>query len=161
MLRYRLKVDRTVHRLCSSQHAVLNGRGGLFASGRWHNKGHPVVYCASSLSLAIAERLVYEEHDLAPDHLVRIEVTLSAGLFVQQLEPTDLPEDWRAYPHLASTRKIGADWLRGHSSEALVVPSAVVPEESNVILNPLHPDFAKYVEVKKVTPYSIDTRLSR
>ncbi len=152
----------TVWRLTKAKYAAsaLSGYGSTLRAGRWHPRGRPVVYCASSPSLALLETLVHVERpDLLRFDYVAVPVTLQED-HVERLVPKDLPAVWRAWPHPASTQALGARWFDAQRSVALEVPSAVVPHERNVLLNPLHPRFREVV-AGDPEPFPVDPRLAR
>ena len=90
---------------------------------------------------------------------VRISAQISSDL-VSDLSEADLPEDWNSRPISPSTRAIGDRWVKKQRSAVLRVPSIVVPEEYNYLLNPNHPDFAK-IEIGKPIVYFFDPRLKK
>ncbi len=136
---------------------AFDGEAAKRYPGRWNQRGHPVIYTASSRSLAILEILVhYEAHDLLNEHFVCIPLRIPAECILQLEEP--LPGDWRTDPPPASTRALGTAWLTGGESLALAVPSVLVPAETNYLLNPLHPDFAR-LEMGEPEPLDLDSRL--
>lgn len=148
-------------RICREEHAAdpLSGRGGLFASGRWHPKGRRVVYTSGSLSLAALEILVHADNDLIPSDLVRIEIEVPDELRTERVDTDSLPPHWRTYPAPSFLQKLGADWLERRDSAILRVPSAVVPQESNFLLNPDHRDAARF-GVVTTGGFVLDPRLS-
>jgi RES domain-containing protein len=135
---------------------AFSGNGGLYAHGRWHMKGTRIVYAASSIALALLELRVHwvpsKGRTLC---LYRIEVS---NRLVSFLELDQLPKEWRAHPPSRSTMRLGTDWIKSRSSVGLVVPSAIVPEEVNCMLNPMHPRFAQ-VKVEGPFTYPLDSRL--
>lgn len=138
---------------------ALSGRGSALRAGRWHARGRPVVYAASSAALALLETLVHVDRaDLLRAEYVAIPLRVP-GDTVERVDRAALPNDWRAWPHPASTQTLGTAWFDGARSAALVVPSAVVPHEWNVLLNPLHPRFHE-VEVGVPEPFPVDVRLA-
>lgn len=139
---------------------ALSGRGSALRAGRWHARGRPVVYAASSASLALLETLVHVDRtDLLQVAYVTVALDIPEAL-VERVAAEDLPANWRAWPHSASTRVLGTAWFDERRSAALVVPSVVVPREWNVLLNPTHPDF-RHVRVSAPEPFPVDPRLSR
>ena len=116
------------------------------------------MYVSQSLSLAALETLVH-----APPALLRTPwVALSADVPEELVEPQDrsaLPPDWNAFPGPQEVQRIGDEWARSLSRAVLEVPSAVIPSESNYLLNPLHPDFARVIVAKKFLPFTFDRRL--
>lgn len=150
-----------VWRICREPHAphTLTGRGGLFASGRWHGKGRPIVYTSATLALAALEVLVNAARDLVPDDLVRIEIDLPDDVAIARIEVSGLPADWRSFPAPPALQRLGDAWLAESATPVLEVPSAVIPEESNFLLNPQHPDAAG-VAVVSTRRFAFDTRLA-
>lgn len=147
-------------RLCRKAFArlPLDGRGGLVVSGRWHTARRLVTYASESLALAGLEILVHCDVDLLPTDLVAIEILVPRTVKVAQLSSTDLPRTWRKYPAPASLQRIRNAWLDRASGCVLRVPSAIVPTESNFIINPRHPDIRKLRVVRKFD-FRFDSRL--
>ena len=149
-----------VWRICRKVHAAdpLNGRGGLFVSGRWHSRGNRIVYTASALSLAALELLVHSSRDCLPTDLVRVEIDVPDKLKRTTLTADDLPKNWLRYPAPVSLKKIGDRWLSEEKTPLLCVPSAVIPEESNWLINPQHPA-SKAIKVRSKRRFAYDVRL--
>jgi len=126
------------------------------ASGRWHTRGHRVVYCSESPAAALLEILVHFEIDVRdlPTRYRLLKLHTSDNLHVE-VAP-DLPVDWLERTDL--TRATGDRWLQTGRSPLLRVPSAVVPETFNVLLNPEHRQ-AGQVAVVQVSEHVIDPRL--
>lgn len=150
-------------RLSATRHADdLSGIGGLYAGGRWHHRGKPILYTAQTRAGVVLEVLVHlpktkpatgfsiVEYDL-PDNISRTVVTLA-----------DLPNAWDSRPPVVHTQNIGTKWLKEKSSLLLLVPTAIIPqaglEEWNVLINPTHEDM-RYVCVKNIADFSFDERL--
>lgn len=145
-----------VYRLVHPRHSrtAFSGEGAFLAGGRWNSPGVRVVYTSSSVALAVLEVLAYRSarNPLPPRHLYRI--TLAENQLTW-LAPDQLPEDWMAYPHPESTQAIGDGWFNTGETLALVIPSVLAPQESNIVLNPLHPDFTDLqVEGPEVFPFN-------
>src|SRR5215469_6403906 len=120
-----------------SSHSTLDGRGGLYASGRWHTEGRRIVYLAETPAGALVEVLVHLELD--PAHLPRSYRLLKAEAPEEPLRiiaRSELPGNW--ITDRIATRTIGDEWLGSQSAALLRVPSVVVPETFNVLLNPEH-----------------------
>jgi RES domain-containing protein len=117
----------------------LSGAGARLYGGRWNPKGVAVVYTACTRSLAVLETLVHVPLAGLPEDLfiATIEVPDEPGN--EAIEPTLLPANWRDYPAPPALAAMGADWLASRRSLLLRVPSSVIPEESNWLINPLHP----------------------
>lgn len=139
----------------------LGGKGAEKTGGRWNRPGRPVVYTASSVALACLETVVHlDAGDLPLNRfLVRIEVPDAVWQARQSLSPADLPVGWSAVPEGKVSLDAGDAWLRGGQCALLAVPSVIVPEELNVLVNPLHAD-ARHISGVKVRPWFYDPRMS-
>jgi RES domain-containing protein len=145
-----------------SNYRTLDGTGGLYTSGRWHTKGHPVLYCSLNPSTSLLETLVHLEIDAEdrPDHfqLLRIEGPDSEpdSLSIEKIEAESLPLNWTA--EISATRSIGDRWLAERRSLLLQVPSVLVPETWNVLVNPLHAE-ANLLKITREYDHAFDPRL--
>jgi RES domain-containing protein len=137
---------------------AFTGVGGLYTAGRWNQIGVAVVYTATSRALAALEFFVNLEPNEAPDGLLIAEVAVP-DKFVVTLDLALLPPNWRRLND-ETCRKLGSDWVASRSSLALKVPSAVVEDEWNILLNPRHPKFAQ-VEIAGPKPFRYDARMFR
>ncbi len=139
-------------------HEALSGEGARLYGGRWNPRGVAMVYAASSQALAILEWLVHLDIELAPPDMVTIPIDIPDGLSMEVLTPERLPDDWRRYPPPQSLATIGAAWAAAGSTAVLAVPSVIVPEELNYLINPAHKDVAQLAagEPREVT---LDPRL--
>lgn len=149
-----------VWRICRQPYAAaaLEGLGGLYTSGRWHVKGHPIVYTAGSAALAALEVLVHVDPLTAPSDLRLLAIEIPDSLSVETLDPADLPVGWNAVPAPSELQSLGTSWLTSSRSAALIVPSAVIPVERNVLLNPRHPEIDQ-VRILSNEAFSFDPRL--
>lgn len=140
-----------------SRHQDLSGVGGIRSPGRWHYAGQPVVYLAESSAAALLEVCVHTSaNDVPPDFtLIKIEAPEAQ---VQAIKPEDLPPGWQS--QLEVTRDLGTAWLHKKHSALLRVPSAIVPETTNFLLNPAHRD-ARRFKVIGVQLYPFDARLKK
>ncbi len=149
-----------VWRICREPYVeqALDGIGGMYTSGRWHTKGHPIVYTASSAALAALEVLVHVDPLTAPTDFRLLAIELPADLSTEVIEPAMLPEDWSSLPAPAPLQTLGSTWLKSGRTAALNVPSAVITIERNVLLNPRHPD-AQRIRITSDVAFSFDPRL--
>lgn len=138
----------------------MSGKGAEKTGGRWNRQGFPVVYCAASIALACLETVVhFNTSDLPLNRfLVRIDVPDSIWALRQVMTPKELPVGWTAIPEGKVSLDIGQRWLLAKNALLMVVPSVIVPEESNVLINPLHPDIKK-LHSRKLRPWLYDARL--
>ena len=135
-------------RLCRALFADLSGEGASRYGGRWNLPGRPIVYAASSAALAVLEVRVHLDLplDLVPDDYVLL--TIDLGEVSVELV--------KSVP--AAPSAFGDTWLRERRTSVLQVPSAIVAESSNLLLNPLHGD-AKSFRMVEQRPFSFDRRL--
>lgn len=150
----------TVWRLVTARFSdtAFSGEGARLYGGRWNLKGVPVIYTSATQSLAMLEMLVQDEPLRA--RYVMIPATLPKGMKVERIAPDQLPTDWRSPAARQQLQALGTDWARRRSSAVLAVPSAVIPSETNYLLNPLHPSFAR-LEIGKPQDFVTDLRLIR
>ncbi|MDR5740024.1 MULTISPECIES: RES family NAD+ phosphorylase [unclassified Caballeronia] len=122
--------------------SAFSGEGARLYGGRWNPKGIALVYTAQTQSLALLEMLVQDSPLRARYVLIpaRIPETL-----IERVDAANLPPDWRELTARTEPQQIGAAWAQKRTSAVLAVPSAVVPAETNYLLNPGHPDFAQIV----------------
>ncbi|HXU10870.1 MAG TPA: RES family NAD+ phosphorylase, partial [Candidatus Binatia bacterium] len=122
--------------------------------------GVRIVYTSAALSLAALELLVRLDRDLLPSDLVQMELDLPDDLREERIEAATLPSAWRRYPAPAALQRIGAAWLARGTTAILRVPSAVIPEEDNYLLNPMHPAIER-VKVVGRRAFILDLRLGK
>jgi RES domain-containing protein len=134
----------------------------MYTSGRWHSKGNPIVYTASSAALAALEVLVHVDPLTAPADLRLLAIELPDDLSIEVLEPITLPEGWHSVPAPApapaALQTLGSSWLTSGRTAALNVPSTVIKVERNILLNPRHPEVQR-VHILSDDAFSYDTRL--
>jgi len=133
----------TVWRMVTVRFAksAFSGEGARLYGGRWNRKGIPLVYTSGSQSLAMLEMLVQDEPLRA--HYVVIDVRIPKAVAIDRIKVEDLPADWRDVAARDKLQLMGTEWAARQSAAVLAVPSAVVPSETNYLLNPLHLDFRK------------------
>jgi len=119
-----------------------------------------MVYTSATLSLAALEYLVNVGIEEAPLDLVSISADVPATVRRRELAIGDLPANWRTYPAPERLAAIGTAWARSLESAVLIVPSCVIPEEKNWLLNPRHPDAGR-IRIEKKAAFRFDPRLRR
>ena len=148
---YRLIAPRWVE-------SALSGEGARKYGGRWNSPGGSMVYLGGSRALTALEMLVHLTTPMSRAKPFRIiEVKIPTDL-ISVYPLKILPAGWRVQPPGRLTMEIGDDWLRAGSDLALRVPSVIVPEESNILINPLHPEFGQ-LEASATGNFSFDARL--
>jgi len=117
-----------------------------------------MAYCSSTLSLAVLELIVHLDPGDFPGDLLAIEAEIPDHLPVVQWLPADLPLGWREDVAQPDLQTRGAGWIKAATSGLLLVPSVIVPSETNILLNPRHPDAAEVLVVSR-NPFTLDPRL--
>ena len=149
---------RRAWRIVKTSHAAtaFDGEGAWRFGGRWNSPGTRVVYCSANLSLAALENLVHLNPPVAFKY-VAIELEFDERL-IETVKAKTLPVEWTGEPPPPSTMKIGDRWVKDGRSAVLQLPSAIIPSESNYLLNPSHRDFQK-ITIRKPVAFSFDPRL--
>jgi len=141
-----------------SNYQSLDGVGGLYVSGRWHTKGHPVVYCTLNPATALLETLVHIEID-SEDRPERFQVLRIEGpesLSIEKVQADSLSPNWAE--DMNATQAIGDRWLSEKRSLLLQVPSVLVPETWNVLVNPQHVE-VNLLKIIAMYEHPFDSRL--
>jgi len=140
-----------------SRHLELNGRGGILFAGRWHHAGAPAVYLAESPAGALIESCVHTSVNDVPPSFTLLKIS-GPELIFEEIAMSSLDRGWT--DRVEITRGVGSAWLERGSAVLLRVPSALVPETANYLLNPLHAD-AKLLQIEDSFVYPFDDRLKR
>src|SRR5438128_4887832 len=136
--------------------SAWDGQGARKSGGRWNSVGIAVVYTSGTLSLALVEVLVHLPSGILPAYsAVRVDFDES---MVTAVQPADLPAHWRDHPPPPETRAMGDRWVAEGNRAVLRVPSVVVPNEFNYVLNPSHAGFAD-ISIGDPMPFPFDPRL--
>lgn len=135
----------------------LNADGARLYGGRWNGQGTSVVYFAESISLAILEVLVHLNAAKLLEAYSLIRIDFDDRLLGKVTAET-LPATWADFPAPPETQAIGDRWVRAADSLLLRVPSAVVPLEHLLVVNPCHSD-RRHLEVVSSVPFRFDPRL--
>lgn len=134
------------------------GTGAKITGGRWNRQGLPVIYTASNIALAALETVVHLGGLPLNRYLVRVEVPDEVWQARKVGTQETLPVGWDALPAGKVSLDAGDAWLKGLSSALFAVPSVIVPEEFNVLINPGHQD-AKKITLTKLRRFQYDARL--
>ena len=134
----------------------FDGSGAAKEGGRWNSAGTRVVYCSQHLAMAAQEKYVHLPKPVAM-RLVKFRIEFN-GLAVERI--STLPPGWQNSPSPLTTQQLGDEWAHSLRSVILAVPSVLIPEETNFLLNPLHPDFSRLI-ISPPEPFTFDGRLAR
>lgn len=130
-----------VYRITKTRYA-----DSLIASGgaaRWSDRGRFVIYTASSRALACLENIVHRSGEGLQDDFRVMLIHVPDQLSIEIISLGQLPTHWSAPESYPICQALGHDWLSRAASAVLRVPSAIIPNESNYLLNPQHPDFGQ------------------
>jgi len=147
MIVYRITTEQWANQLHASGYAA-----------RWNSKGNFVIYTASTRALACLENLVHRSGEGLNRIFKTVEIDIPGSLTIQNVLRTQLKDDWTKRENYFQTRTIGDEWLKEKKSPILRVPSAIIPEEHNYLINPEHPDFQK-ISIKRISDFLFDNRL--
>jgi RES domain-containing protein len=147
-----------VYRLSKAKFAAdLTGEGARLNGGRWNHILTACLYTAENRSLAVLEYTVNVNIDDIPRALSLVSLEIP-DTSMDIYSEGQLPGDWKAAPAPASTRDFGTAWLKAAQNLVMKIPSTVVPEEWNIIINPLHPDI-KECKIVNIRDFVYDVRI--
>lgn len=146
-----------LYRITDKRHAAdLSGYGASLGGGRWNKKRTALLYTASTVSLATLEILVkIHETQIIGDYSLVV-INVDSNTEKLKVKNSELSNKW--IQNIEETKEYGTNWVEKKQSLMLEVPSAVVPIDKNILINPAHPDFHK-VEIIDMVDYHFDNRL--
>lgn len=148
-----------IYRIAKKQYIKdLSGEGARLYGGRWNRRGDAMLYFSESLALATLEMLVHMDYQFVNNTFRYIEVALPDALISTLKSPSKVTSLWRENPPNSRTQDYGSKWLQANKSLGLRVPSAVLPNEFNMLINPSHQDFSK-LKIVRSGQLDVDHRL--
>jgi RES domain-containing protein len=152
-------VIRTGWRIVPEDQAAtaFDGEGARLNGGRWNSVGVPMVYASEHQSLASLEVRVHIDSTNKGKRYKCFAIRFDDRL-MRTLDTALLPKNWRQEPPLPSLQALGDAWVKAGDSVIFAVPSIIVPEELNYLINPQHPDFRR-LKIEKPTDFTFDPRL--
>lgn len=151
-----VRIFRIVHRKYAED--PYSGSGGLYAASRWASLGQLVSYASESLALAALEKIAGAGRLARLGEMVYAPAELDEDA-VQNISREELPTGWDQRPPGKASREVGDQWLRRADTVALRVPSVILPEGGNYLLNPAHPDFDTALAVYEARSLELDPRV--
>lgn len=145
-------------RIVKAKHvaSAFSGEGASKTGGRWNSRGVAVVYASGSQSLAVLETLVHVHPAVRFRYkLFRLDID---DAHVERIPRDAMPSNWQIEPSGLQTKQLGDTWVRAARSPVLAVPSVIIPDEWNYVLNPSHPGFSK-IAIGAPTDFAFDPRL--
>ncbi|MFN8355878.1 MAG: RES family NAD+ phosphorylase [Spirosomataceae bacterium] len=146
---YRISVARWANQLAASGYAA-----------RWNSQGRFVIYTADSRALACLENVVHRSGEGLNQLFKVMTIQLPDHIAITHVKEDELPENWSDYRNYAICQQIGDKWLDEHRTAILRVPSAIIPDEHNYLLNPAHPDF-NTIKLLNVEDFLFDHRIKK
>jgi RES domain-containing protein len=148
-----------VYRLCKKIFTKdLLGRGAEINGGRWNGKGIAALYTSSSRALCAIEIIVHVPAGIIPKDYCMVTLEFPDDAQINTISLKDLPANWNNNPISVSTQRIGSTFLSEQKALVLEIPSAIIKDEWNYIINPMHKDFQK-VKIMDIEPFNFDIRL--
>ena len=138
----------------------MSGDGAKSTGGRWNSRGTSVVYAATSIALATLEAVSNIRNGDLPLNRYIVRIDVPDAVWDARLSLDPLPGGWDVIPVGLTSRRVGDAWIASASSALLLVPSVVVPDEHNVLINPLHPD-ARSLAASTLKRWMCDPRFFR
>ena len=146
-----------VYRFASEQYKEdISGNGAGLFGGRWNSKGRPVLYTSNHISLSVLELLVHNKNYTSYKDPWLISISIPDTIIPVITHAEKLSAGWDSRPEY--TQWMGDMFLNENSSLILQVPSSIIPQENNFLLNPLHKEFKK-IKIINTTLFELDKRL--
>ena len=148
-----------LYRICNCKHADdVSGTGAKLFGGRWNSVGVPMHYMAATRALAALEVLANKSTMPNALNLCLTVFEVPEG-HMETLKVQDLPKNWRQYPSDDPIKKIGDDFVKRQKALLLAVPSAIIADEYNYLMNVQHP-LAASLKIIEIKPFTFDERLA-
>jgi RES domain-containing protein len=148
-----------LYRIAKCNYAAdLSGTGARLYGGRWNSVGQPMVYLASGRALAVLEVLVALSPTMLPADFCLVEFEAPEN-DVLTIDKNILPHNWQDPSAPIQLKQLGDDFLKRKEHLFMKVPSVIIPDDFNYLLNPLHPKATK-VKLFGQQPFSFDERLT-
>lgn len=129
---------------------VFSGDGGLFTAARWNHRGRKTIYCSESISLCTLEWLSHNGLSVSGFDYYRYSIDIPEKL-INKFSVEKLPKEWNKTPATDVTKDFAEKYLfLSEKFMALALPSVLVPEEFNLVINPLHDKFPNVIKTVKI-----------
>lgn len=129
-------------------------------AARWNPNEVEMIYTASSRSLACLENVVHRNQIGLNQIFSVMLIECPDDLEIKKINPNELPADWKDYNQMIVTQRMGATWIKEGKNAILSVPSSIIEEEVNYLLNPKHKDFYK-IRIIETRPFIFDERIKQ
>lgn len=136
----------------------ISGTGAKLFGGRWNSIGIPMHYMAANRALAALEVLAHKNAMTGGQNLC-LTIFEVPDESIIEVKITDLPGDWKDYPSILFLKKLGDKFVKQGKFLLLKVPSAIIEDEYNYLMNVYHP-LADQVKIKEIKPFRFDNRFN-
>ncbi|MVW64236.1 RES domain-containing protein [Massilia sp. NEAU-DD11] len=136
----------------------ITGAGAKATGGRWNRQGNAMLYTATNISLAVLETYVHIKLDGLPLNRYLVRLDVPDAVWKNARDCTNPPVEWDAVPEGMVSLDEGDNWLKQNTTALMIVPSVIVRDEFNVLVNPAHPDMSQ-ISVVKVKKWQYDRRM--
>ncbi len=150
---WRIAIEAPAYSACD-----MTGAGAKLTGGRWNSIGTPMLYCSSNIALAVLETISSLRSGSLPFNRFLVQFDIPDRVWAAREELRPPPGGWDAVPSGRISKLTGDAWIAAATSALLAAPSVMVPEESNILMNPLHPD-ASAIKATTVRKWIYDQRL--
>lgn len=148
-----------VFRLQRARHgADLSGMGAAMRGARWNSTGTEIIYTSANRALAMSEIAVHFTYATLPADFMMFTIYIPDTISVRVVQISELPATWNSNPPPITCQTLGNDFVRRNEHCLLKIPSAVVPGDFNVLINPAHREYEN-IQVLARTPFPFDYRL--
>jgi len=146
-----------VYKICREKYSrSLNASG---VPNRWNKKDEFVVYTGSSRSLSTLETIVHRSAINISNPYKLLKISIHEKTPIREINKADLPDNWMTLEAYVALQEIGSKWYNSLESLVLKVPSSIIPEEYNYIINTKHPLFATHIKIERIEDFAWDKRL--
>lgn len=146
-----------VFKICSEKYShSLNASG---ASNRWNKKEEFVIYTGSSRSLSTLETVFHRAAINISRPYKILTIAIKDNTFIKEILIQDLPNNWMTIEAYIELQEIGSKWYNSVESLVLKVPSSIIPQEYNYIINTKHPLFTTNIILQSAEDFAWDKRL--
>lgn len=148
-----------VFRLSREMYArPLSGKGAAIKGARWNSIGVELIYTAANRSLAMAEIAVHFTLATLPEDYMMITIHIPDDIRIKEVLETELPSNWKTFPHPRSTQMFGDEFVAENKFCLLKIPSVVTKGDYNLLINPSHEDFGR-ISILEMEKFPFDRRI--
>jgi len=136
----------------------LSGKGAEIFGGRWNPIGTSALYCSESRALSVLELLAHLPKEITPKKLRLLTLKIPTNIETKIERLKSLPSNWNSLQPIELTQYVGKQKFEANNLLGIIVPSAIIEMENNIVLNPEHKDYKK-IEIINIDKYKFDERL--